>query len=72
MTVSILTDALAAAGVAVDILHFAEHATTTGPGSPAVAYAECRVGDAVRWGVGRDTSVLRASVQAVLSAVNRA
>ncbi|MGR3938545.1 2-isopropylmalate synthase [Streptomyces sp. BRA346] len=69
---SALTDALAAAGVAVDILHFAEHATTPGPGSPAVAYAECRVGDAVRWGVGRDTSVLRASVQAVLSAVNRA
>ncbi|MGH4033657.1 2-isopropylmalate synthase [Actinomycetota bacterium Odt1-20B] len=67
--------ALAAAGITVDILDYSEHATTAGPGSEAVAYAECRVGgDAggTYWGAGRDTSVLTASVHAVLAAVNRA
>ncbi|ATL30630.1 2-isopropylmalate synthase [Streptomyces formicae] len=69
---SAFADALAAAGLAVDILDYAEHAVGTGGASEAVAYARCRVGDAVRWGAGLDTSVLAASVQAVLAAVNRA
>ncbi|MGW3566232.1 2-isopropylmalate synthase [Streptomyces sp. NPDC000941] len=69
---SAFADALAGAGIAVDILHYAEHATAAGPGSPAMAYAECRVGDSTRWGAGQDTSVLTASVHAVLAAVNRA
>ncbi|MEV8307599.1 alpha-isopropylmalate synthase regulatory domain-containing protein [Streptomyces flavidovirens] len=64
-------DALAGGGIAVDILGYTGHATTAGPGSPAMAYAECRVEGASRWGVGRDTSVLNASVYAVLAAVNR-
>jgi 2-isopropylmalate synthase len=37
----------------------------------AVCYVECRVDGAPCWGVGMDTSVLTASVRAVLSAVNR-
>ncbi|MFF4604952.1 2-isopropylmalate synthase [Streptomyces sp. NPDC001339] len=69
---SALTQALGAAGIAVDILNYAEHATTVGPGSPAVAYAECRVDGATHWGAGWDTSILAASVHAVLAAVNRA
>ncbi|MGW9136906.1 alpha-isopropylmalate synthase regulatory domain-containing protein [Streptomyces sp. NPDC055681] len=48
-----------------------EHATGTGQRSPAMAYVECRVDGAVRWGAGQDTSVLTASIPAVLSAVNR-
>ncbi|MFG3248681.1 2-isopropylmalate synthase [Streptomyces sp. NPDC048187] len=68
---SAFADALNAVGVTVDVLGYAEHSTATGPGSPAVAYAECRVDDAVRWGAGWDTSVLTASVHAVLAAVNR-
>ncbi|MGW5867017.1 2-isopropylmalate synthase [Streptomyces sp. NPDC055239] len=64
--------ALAAAGITVDILDHSEHATGAGGGSEAVAYAECAVGGVVRWGAGLDTSVLTASVQAVLAAVNRA
>ncbi|MEU1086110.1 2-isopropylmalate synthase [Streptomyces sp. NPDC005892] len=64
--------ALAGAGHEVEILDFTQHATTGGQDSPAMAYAECRVGDRVVWGAGRDTSVLTASVLAVLSAVNRA
>ncbi len=69
---SAFADALAGAGITVDILDYAEHAVGEGGGSEAVAYARCRVGDAVRWGAGLDTSVLTASLQAVLSAVNRA
>ncbi|WP_051871948.1 2-isopropylmalate synthase [Streptomyces sclerotialus] len=64
--------ALGTAGIALDILHYTEHATATGPGSPAVAYAECRVNGTTCWGAGWDTSVLVASVQAVLAAANRA
>jgi 2-isopropylmalate synthase len=67
-----LTDALAAAGIKVDVLHLAEQSTGEGSDAMAVAYAECRVGGTVMWGAGSDTSVLAASVEAVLSAVNRA
>ncbi|MEU8914252.1 2-isopropylmalate synthase [Streptomyces nigrescens] len=66
------TDALAAAGHPVGILSYAEHALAPGPDSAAVAYVQCRIGGATYWGAGRDTSVLMASVRAVLSAVNRA
>ncbi|MEU6620558.1 2-isopropylmalate synthase [Streptomyces litmocidini] len=69
---SALTDALTRAEVPVDVLDFAEHSVTTGSAGEAAAYAECRVGDRTVWGAGLDTSVLTASVQAVLSAVNRA
>jgi 2-isopropylmalate synthase len=69
---SAFTGALATAGITVDILTYAEHSTGTGPGSPAVAYAECRVGDDICWGAGWDTSILSASVHAVMAAVNRA
>ncbi|AJF63542.1 2-isopropylmalate synthase [Streptomyces vietnamensis] len=69
---SALADALTRAEVPVDVLDFSEHAVTTGSAGEAAAYAECRVGDRTAWGAGLDTSVLTASVQAVLSAVNRA
>ncbi|NUS56623.1 MAG: 2-isopropylmalate synthase, partial [Streptomycetaceae bacterium] len=67
-----LTGALASAGIKVEVLRYAEHSAGTGQDAVAVAYAECRVDGATRWGAGRDTSVLTASVEAVLSAVNRA
>ncbi|CAL9469050.1 2-isopropylmalate synthase [Streptomyces albus] len=70
---SAFTRALEGAGLAVTVVDFVQHATTAGPDSPAMAYAHCRVGDADPvWGAGRDTSVLTASVRAVLAAVNRA
>ncbi|MEW1686660.1 2-isopropylmalate synthase [Streptomyces sp. NPDC091265] len=70
-TVSAFTHALAAAGVEVSIVDFAEQAAAAaGPG--ATAYAQCRVGGEVRWGAGQDTSAVAAAVAAVLSAVNRA
>ncbi|MEU0744132.1 2-isopropylmalate synthase [Streptomyces sp. NPDC006134] len=65
---SAFADALAGAGHPVEVLDFTEHTA----GGETTAYAECRVGSAVRWGVGRDASALAASVRAVLSAVNGA
>ncbi|GGZ21459.1 2-isopropylmalate synthase [Streptomyces olivaceoviridis] len=54
-------DALAGAGVAVEVLDFTEDGTA--------AFAECRVGGVTAWGAGTGPS---AAVHAVLSAVNRA
>jgi len=64
--------ALSEYGPKVDILGYTEHAVDSGPDGVAVCYTECRVDGVTRWGVGLDTSVLTASVRAVLSAVNRA
>ncbi|WP_406466885.1 alpha-isopropylmalate synthase regulatory domain-containing protein [Streptomyces sp. NBC_01594] len=55
----------------MDCTEHTKHTTGTGERSPAMAYVECRVDGAVRWGAGQDTSVLTASIPAVLSAVNR-
>ncbi|MFI2667088.1 2-isopropylmalate synthase [Micromonospora carbonacea] len=68
---SALAAALRGVGITIDILGYAEHSIAAGPGSPAVAYAECRVDDVTCWGAGWDTSVLTASVHAVMAAVNR-
>ncbi|MFI1838853.1 2-isopropylmalate synthase [Streptomyces olivaceoviridis] len=54
-------DALAGAGVAVEVVDFTEDGTA--------AFAECRVGGVTAWGAGTGPS---AAVHAVLSAVNRA
>ncbi|WP_445396212.1 2-isopropylmalate synthase [Streptomyces sp. LE64] len=66
-----LADALRTLGIDIDVLGYSEHSTTSGPDSPAVAYVECRVNGVTRWGAGWDTSVLTASVHAVMAAVNR-
>jgi len=59
-------------GVAVEVLDYAEHAIDTGTDARAVAYVEARGADGqVRWGVGVDTSILTASLRAVLSAAVR-
>ncbi|MFF5474124.1 2-isopropylmalate synthase [Streptomyces achromogenes] len=54
-------DALAGAGLAVEILDFAQ--------GPAASFAKCRVAGVTAWGAGTGPS---ATVRAVLSAVNRA
>ena len=70
-------DALVAAlaqdlGIDLEVLDYSEHALTAGAGASAVAYVETRTaGGEVSWGVGRDTSILDASLQAVISAANR-
>ncbi|WP_228010376.1 2-isopropylmalate synthase [Nonomuraea phyllanthi] len=69
---SALAAALAGDGTEVDILHYAEHALDPGRGGRAIAYVEARVDGVTRWGAAQDTSVLTASVHALLAAVHRA
>ncbi|MFJ4502168.1 2-isopropylmalate synthase [Streptomyces sp. NPDC088864] len=68
--VTAFTDALAAAGIGVDVLELVERGPA-GDGT-ASAYARCRTGGGEYWGAGRDVSGTAAAVAAVLSAVNRA
>ncbi|MDU0312180.1 2-isopropylmalate synthase [Phycicoccus sp. M110.8] len=65
-------DALSTLGVDVRVLDYAEHALSAGGDARAAAYVECAVGDRVLWGVGLHASIVKASLTAVLSAVNRA
>lgn len=68
-------DALAGTGVIdadIRLLDYVEHTMSEGAGSKAAAYIECAVGDRVLWGVGIDANIVRASLKAVVSAVNRA
>ena len=71
-------DALVAAlkadlGVVLEVKDYHEHALTEGSGASAVAYVECAGTDgSTWWGVGRDSSILDASLSAVVSAANRA
>ena len=63
---------LAPLGVDVRVLDYAEHALSAGGDARAAAYVECAVGERVLWGVGLHESIVKASLRAILSAVNRA
>jgi len=71
-------DALVAAlrrelGVVFEVKDYREHALTSGSGASAVAYIEAEAPDGTTWwGVGMDSSILDASLSAVVSAANRA
>jgi len=65
-------DGLSTLGVDVRVLDYAEHAMSAGGDAKAAAYVECAVADRVLWGVGLHSSIVKASLTAVLSAVNRA
>nr|WP_245797528.1 2-isopropylmalate synthase [Mangrovactinospora gilvigrisea] len=65
-------DALHAIDVDVRLLDYKEHTLSAGAGAQAASYIECAVGDRVLWGVGVDANIVRASIRAVISAVNRA
>ena len=70
--VAAFVDALASIDVDVRVLDYAEHALSAGGDARAAAYLECAVGERVLWGVGIDPNIVTASLQAVVSAVNRA
>ncbi len=60
-------------GIAFEVRDYSEHALTSGSGASAVAYVEAEGPGGERWwGVGMDTSILDASLAAVVSAANRA
>ncbi|WP_327069313.1 2-isopropylmalate synthase [Kitasatospora sp. NBC_01250] len=69
--VSAFTNALAGIGVDVRVLDYAEHALSEGGDAQAAAYVECAVDGQVLWGVGIDANTVRASLKAIISAVNR-
>jgi 2-isopropylmalate synthase len=70
--IAAFVDALAAIGYDVRVQDYAEHALSAGDDARAAAYVECAVGDRVYWGVGVDSSIVTASLRAVVSAINRA
>jgi 2-isopropylmalate synthase len=60
-------------GVVFEVKDYSEHALTSGSGASAVAYVEAEGADgSTWWGVGMDSSILDASLAAVVSAANRA
>ncbi|MDF2146043.1 2-isopropylmalate synthase [Knoellia sp. p5-6-4] len=65
-------DALGTLEIDVRVLDYHEHALSAGGDARAAAYVECAVGDRVLWGVGLHSSIVKASLTAILSAVNRA
>ena len=70
--IAAFVDALAGIGFDVRVLDYHEHALSSGDDARAAAYVECTVEDTVLWGVGVDSSIVNASLRAVVSAVNRA
>ena len=64
--------ALEPLGVDVRVLDYHEHALSAGGDARAAAYVECAVGERVLWGVGLHESIVKASLRAIMSAVNRA
>ncbi|MET3807306.1 2-isopropylmalate synthase [Nakamurella sp. UYEF19] len=59
------------AGHDVRVLDYVEHALSAGGDARAAAYLECAIDGQVMWGVGIDSSITRASLKAIVSAVNR-
>ncbi len=59
-------------GVDFEVKDYNQHALTAGSGASAVAYLEAEGPDgSTWWGVGMDSSILEASLHAVVSAANR-
>jgi len=56
----------------VTVRDYHEHAVGTGADAAAVAYVEVMIDGQVRYGVGRDRSIVTASLHAVVSGINRA
>jgi 2-isopropylmalate synthase len=70
--ISAFFDALQSIGVDVRLLDYQEHTMSEGASAQAASYIECAIGDKVLWGIGIDANTTRASLKAVVSAVNRA
>ncbi|SDO11762.1 2-isopropylmalate synthase [Actinacidiphila guanduensis] len=70
--ISAFFDALAGIGVDARLLDYSEHTLSEGASAQAASYIECAIDGRVMWGIGIDPNTTRASLQAVVSAVNRA
>ncbi|HEY9090602.1 2-isopropylmalate synthase [Parasphingorhabdus sp.] len=71
--ISSVVNALASSlGVSLEIIDYQEHALGSGKDAQAAAYVECKAGDGREfYGVGINSDVATASVEALLSAVSR-
>ncbi len=73
---SAFVDALTSLGIVVKVLDYSEHALTAGGDAAAAAYVEIQAGtheDApILWGAGVDSDITTATLEALVSAVNRA
>jgi 2-isopropylmalate synthase len=59
-------------GVDFDVVDYSEHSMGSGSNATAVAYVETVDGEGtVRWGIGTNTNIVTASLNAVLSAAQR-
>ncbi|MFD0075321.1 2-isopropylmalate synthase [Streptomyces sp. NPDC127166] len=63
--------ALQAIGVDARLLDYQEHTMSEGASAQAASYIECAIDGKVLWGIGIDANTTRASLKAVISAVNR-
>ncbi|MFI6283190.1 2-isopropylmalate synthase [Streptomyces sp. NPDC051018] len=70
--ISAFFDALNAVGVDARLLDYTEHTMSEGASAQAASYIECAIDGKVLWGIGIDANTTRASLKAVVSAVNRA
>ena len=70
--VDAFVDALRTIGLDVKVVHYAEHSLSEGGDAYAASYVETQIGESVLWGVGIDPSITRATLRAIISAVNRA
>ncbi|MFJ3924108.1 2-isopropylmalate synthase [Streptomyces sp. NPDC090022] len=70
--ISAFFDALAGIGVDARLLDYTEHTMSEGASAQAASYIECAIDGRVLWGIGIDANTTRASLKAVISAVNRA
>ena len=64
--------ALQAIGVDARLLDYQEHTMSEGASAQAASYIECAIDGKVLWGIGIAANTTRASLKAVISAVNRA
>jgi 2-isopropylmalate synthase len=68
-----LVDAFASGfGISISVRDYHEHAMSASAAAKAAAYVEADVGDEVYWGVGVHSSILTASLRAIVNAVDRA
>ncbi|AEN09853.1 MULTISPECIES: 2-isopropylmalate synthase [unclassified Streptomyces] len=70
--ISAFFGALQAIGIDVRLLDYTEHTMSEGASAQAASYIECVIDGKVLWGIGIDANTTRASLKAVVSAVNRA
>ena len=58
-------------GIVISVRDYHEHAMSASADAKAAAYVEADVGDEAFWGVGVHSSILTASLRAIVNAVNR-